>query len=339
MSTACILGLPGPALGAEERAFFADLDPWGFILFKRNCETPDQIRALTAALRDCVGRNAPVFIDQEGGRVRRLGPPHWRAAPPAALFGRLHALDPDRAVAACRLNHRMIADELAALGVDADCAPVLDIPAADADPIIGDRAFGLDPDPVIALGRAAIEGLEQGGVAAVIKHVPGHGRATADSHLALPRISAPLDDLRSTDFVPFRALAPRAAMAMTAHIVLESVDSRRPATISPEVMETVVRGEIGFDGLVMTDDIEMKALSGPIQARVRDSIAAGCDVVLHCSGDLPSMRAAAEAVPSLSGKALARAAAARPPLADAVLDPAQAAHELAELLAPLERAA
>ncbi len=339
MTAACIVGLTGEALTGEERSFFAELDPWAFILFSRNCKTPDQIRALTADLRDCVGRAAPVFIDQEGGRVQRMGPPHWRAAPPAAAFGRLYQIDADRAVAACRLNHRMLGAELLDVGVDADCAPVLDIPYGEADPIIGDRAFGVDPDQVIALAKAAIEGLEESGVAAVIKHAPGHGRAECDSHHKLPRIGAPLDELRSTDFVPFRMLAPRAKMAMTAHVVLESVDSRRPATTSPKVMDEIVRGEIGFDGLVMTDDIEMKALSGPMQDRTRDSLAAGCDVVLHCSGGMKGMRAMAEEMIALSGRALERAQAAQPPAPGEALDMDAARRELTELMAPLEKAA
>lgn len=339
MTAACILGLSGLTLTAQERAFFADLDPWAFILFRRNIDSPEQVRALTEDLRACVGRDALVFIDQEGGRVQRMCPPHWRAAPPASLFARLHELDPERAVAACRLNHAMLAADLRAAGVTADCAPVLDIPQPGADPIIGDRAFGPAPEPVIALGRAAIEGLESGGVAAVVKHVPGHGRALVDSHLQLPRVSAPLAELRSTDFVPFRALADRAAMAMTAHIVLESIDSERPATTSPAVMAEVVRGEIGFGGLVMTDDIEMKALSGPMRARAEASLAAGCDVVLHCSGDMDSMRDAAEGIGALSGQALQRAQAAHPPAPRGEFDAGESARLLAELMAPLECAA
>lgn len=338
MTAACILGLKGETLTKDERAFFADLDPWGFILFRRNAASPDQVRALTEALRACVGRAAPVFIDQEGGRVQRMGPPHWRAAPPASAFARLYGIDPDRAVAACRLNHRLLAADLMSVGVNADCAPVLDIPQPGADPIIGDRAFGTAPEPVIALGRAAIEGLEQGGCAAVIKHIPGHGRALVDSHLGLPRIDAPLDDLRSTDFAPFRALAGRAAMAMTAHIVLESVDSERPATLSPRVMAEIVRGEIGFDGLVMTDDIEMKALKGRMRDLAAGALRAGCDIVLHCSGDMAGMRDAAEGIGALDGRALDRARAARPP-APQEFDAEGAVRELAELMAPLERAA
>ena len=339
MTAACIVGLSGKTLTAKERAFFADLDPWAFILFKRNVETPEQLCALTSALRDCVGRDALIFIDQEGGRVQRLRPPHWRDAPPAAAFARLYALDRDRAVAACRLNHGMLAAELLSVGITADCAPVLDIPQPGADPIIGDRAFGAAPDQVIALGAAAIEGLEAGGVAAVIKHVPGHGRALVDSHLKLPRIAAPLDQLQSTDFTPFRALAGRAGMAMTAHIVLESVDSQRPATTSPKVMREIVRKEIGFDGLVMTDDIGMKALRGPMRERAEESLKAGCDVVLHCSGNLPSMRRMAEGVGRLAGKALKRAKAAQSRPAGAGVDLADATRELAALMRPLERAA
>jgi len=311
VSAACILGCAGTELSRDERAFFKDVRPWGFILFARNLADPDQIRALTDALREAVDDDgALVFVDQEGGRVQRLRPPIAHARRPAAQFGVLYQNDPEAALEAVRLNHRLIAHELAALGFDADCAPCIDLRTPGAHDIIGDRAFGGDPAVVSALGRAAIDGLLAGGVAPVIKHIPGHGRAGADSHLHLPVVDTPLEVLEQTDFAPFRALAD-APMAMTAHVVYADIDPDRCATLSHRVVETVIRGHIGFDGLLMSDDLSMKALTGAFGDRTRATIEAGCDLVLHCNGDMGEMRAIAAAVPALSGRAAERAAAAR----------------------------
>lgn len=300
---AVIFGLSGPAPTGWERAFFAAADPWGFILFERNVVGPEQVRRLVAELRETVGREAPVLIDQEGGRVARLGPPHWRAWPPVAdLFvGR----DEVTALEALWLRYRLIAAELARLGIDVDCAPVLDVPAPGGHEVIGDRALGRDAESVARRGRVVASALKGGGVLPVIKHIPGHGRAGADSHEELPRVSASAEELRAVDFAPFRALAGE-ALGMTAHVVYEALDAERPATLSPVVIRAI-REEIGFDGLLMTDDLEMGALSGPVAERAAGAIAAGCDVVLHCSGDLAAMEAVAGAVPELADEALKRA--------------------------------
>ena len=317
---ACILGCEGQTLSAEERAFFRDVRPWGFILFARNIASADQIRALTAALREAADdEGALVFVDQEGGRVQRLRPPLAQRRRPAALFGQLYRTDPDAALEAVRLNHRLMAEELAAVGFDADCAPCIDLTHEGAHDIIGDRAFGKDPSVVAALGRAAVDGLLAGGVAPVIKHIPGHGRALADSHLSLPVVDTPSEVLEQTDFAPFRALAD-APMAMTAHVTYSDIDPDNCATISHRVIETVIRGFIGFDGLLMSDDLSMQALGGSLQDRARRSIGAGCDVTLHGNGALvgepvrdlaAELRAVAEASPELSGRAAERAAEAR----------------------------
>jgi len=312
---AVIFGCSGPGLEPAERAFFAENDPLGFILFARNCDAPAQVRALVAGLRDAVGRDdAPVLIDQEGGRVRRLGPPHWRAAPAARVFGDLAEVDLDRAREATRLNAALIGAELAALGVDVDCLPVLDVPVAGAHDIIGDRAFSNDPAVVAALGRAACDGLLDAGVAPVVKHLPGHGRAGCDSHLDLPVVDAPHDALAASDFEPFRALAD-APWGMTAHVLYTALDPDRCATLSPAVIGDVIRGEIGFDNALISDDIGMKALRGSFRDRAARALDAGCDVVLHCSGDMDEMRSVIEAVPPLAGPAaerVARAAVAKP---------------------------
>lgn len=301
-----IFGLSGPALSDEERRFFAECDPLGFILFARNCEDPDQIRALNAALRGSLGRDdAPILIDQEGGRVARLGPPHWRQTPPAAPFGVLAERDPVRAAQAVRLNARIIAGELHALGIDVDCAPVLDVPVAGSHDIIGDRAYSGDPDMIAKLGRASLEGFLDAGVLPVIKHIPGHGRAGVDSHRDLPIVETPLGELRRTDFVPFAALAD-APWAMTAHVVFSAIDPDRPASISAKLIETVIRGEIGFNGVLVSDDLGMQALSGDFAGRAAATLNAGCDVALHCSGVMDEMREVAGAAGELGDAALAR---------------------------------
>lgn len=308
MTSAAILGCSGPVLTAEERAFFAQARPWGFILFRRNVDSPDQVRDLTTALRDCVGRpDAPVLVDQEGGRVQRLGPPHWPKYPPAAAY--LEAAgDVAAARELVRLGARLIAHDLNAVGITADCAPVLDTPTPGAHDIIGDRAYGRDPETVAVLGRAAAEGLLAGGVLPVIKHTPGHGRAMADSHHDLPVVEASLETLDAWDFAPFRALSDM-PMAMTAHVVFTAVDAKRPATTSRKGVR-LMRERLGFGGLIMTDDLSMKALSGSIRERTQASLKAGCDVVLHCNGDLAEMHEAVEAAGRLKGAAARRAEAA-----------------------------
>ena len=303
---AVILGCAGLVLGDAERRFFRDADPLGFILFARNCTDPDQVRSLVAELRDCVGRaDAPVLIDQEGGRVARLGPPHWRAAPPARRFAEIAERDRDRAVEAARLNAHLIAAELFQLGITVNCAPVLDVVQADAHPIIGDRAFGARPEMAALLGWAVCEGLLDGGVMPVIKHIPGHGRATADSHEALPVVEAPRAELEAVDFAPFRALNYM-PWAMTAHVVYRDIDPDGPATTSAPVIAEAIRGTIGFDGVLLSDDIAMKALEGDIGWRAEAALAAGCDVVLHCSGEFDDMKKVAAATGLLSDAALDR---------------------------------
>jgi beta-N-acetylhexosaminidase len=305
---ALILGCAGTTLSAEEAAFFRDLDPWGLILFRRNCADPEQIRRLVGDFRAAVGRaDAPVLVDQEGGRVQRLGPPHWPKYPPARVFARL-ANDPLHGRALARLAGRLMAHDLHAVGITVDCAPVLDVPVAGAHDVIGDRAFSTDAGEVAALGRAVAEGLIAGGVLPVIKHIPGHGRAGADSHAALPVVDASLEALQA-DFLPFRTLTDM-PLAMTAHVVYTAIDPRRPATTSRQVMQSVVRGAIGYDGLVMTDDLSMNALEGTLAERARRSYRAGCDVVLHCNGKIDEMRQVAAEARPLAGRAKQRAAAA-----------------------------
>ncbi|NNM73378.1 beta-N-acetylhexosaminidase [Enterovirga aerilata] len=321
---AFIAGCAGQSLTAEEVAFFRDADPLGFILFRRNIADPDQVRALTAALREAVGRaDAPVLVDQEGGRVQRLGPPHWPRYPAGRAYGRL-AADLAGRSACARTGARLIAHDLRSVGIDVDCLPVLDVPVPGAHDIIGDRAYDTDPAAVAVLGRAAAEGLLAGGVLPVVKHIPGHGRAGVDSHESLPRVSASLAELRAQDFPPFRALADM-PIAMTAHVVYEAIDPDRPATTSPLVVSEIIRGEIGFGGLLLTDDLSMRALSGSFRERAEAALRAGVDVVLHCNGDLAEARAVAEAAPRLSGESARRVAAAQariagPPPAFDVVD-------------------
>jgi beta-N-acetylhexosaminidase len=333
---AVIFGCAGPRLEAREREFFARVRPWGFILFRRNCEAPAQVSRLVADLRAAAGRpTAPVLIDQEGGRVQRLGPPHWRQAPAAAVFGRLAERDPDAAVEACRLNARLLAAELEALGIDVDCLPCLDVRQADGHDVIGDRAFGHDPALVRTLGAAVAAGLGEGGVLPVMKHIPGHGRALVDSHLKLPRVEAGRRALDAVDFAPFKALAAL-PMAMTAHVVYAAVDPERPATTSAKVVSEVIRNHIGFDGLLLSDDISMRALAGDVATRTRAALAAGCDIVLHCNGRIEEMQAVAAAVDDLGGAAAARAAAALARRSPArAFDRSEAEARLASLLAPL----
>ena len=304
---AFITGVSGPRLTVAERDFIRSQQPWGFILFKRNVETPPQVKLLVEELRYCVGvPDAPVLIDQEGGRVQRLGPPHWPVYPPGALFGALYDLDPALGLSAAQLSARLIAADLADLGITVDCLPLADVPVAGADAVIGDRAYGNRPDKVAVIARAVAKGLEQGGILPVLKHIPGHGRATADSHLRLPEVKTAKKELERTDFAAFQSLADL-PMAMTAHVVFSALDPVHPATTSATIIEQVIRREIGFRGLLMSDDVSMNALSGSIAERTGAIFLAGCDVVLHCNGKLDEMREVAAEAPELSGKALERA--------------------------------
>ncbi len=306
---AFVCGCAGTALDAAERAFLAETRPWGLILFRRNVGTPEQLRALTASFRDVVGRDdAPVLIDQEGGRVQRMTQPHWPRYPAAARFGALHASDPQGAARLARLGGELLARDLSDCGITVDCAPVLDLPVEGGTAAIGDRAFGRDPETVAALARAFAEGLMAGGVLPVMKHVPGHGRAEVDSHHDLPVVTADRVALER-DFAPFRALADL-PMAMTAHIVYRALDPDRPATTSPDVIASVIRGAIGFDGLLLSDDLSMEALRGTLGERASAASAAGCDILLHCNGVMAEARAVAAAAPMLDGRAAERAAAA-----------------------------
>ncbi|MET4230047.1 beta-N-acetylhexosaminidase [Bradyrhizobium sp. I1.8.5] len=311
MSTrAFITGVSGTELTAVEREFIRAERPWGFILFKRNVEAPAQVAALVEELRAAAGAaDAPVLIDQEGGRVQRLGPPHWPVYPPGAIFSTLYDADSALGLTAARLSARLIASDLADLGITVDCLPLADVPVPGADAVIGNRAYGTEPGKVAAIARAVTEGLEQGGVLPVLKHIPGHGRATADTHFKLPTVDAPRDELDRTDFAAFKPLADL-PMAMTAHVVFSAVDPAHPATTSATMITQVIRGVIGFQGLLMSDDVSMNALSGNIAERTRAIFAAGCDMALHCNGNIEEMREVAGQTPELSGTALARAKAA-----------------------------
>lgn len=308
MTSAAIYGCSGYQLTAEERAFFAETKPWGFILFRRNVESPEQVRALVHDLRASIGSDdAPILIDQEGGRVQRLGPPHWPKYPPGAAY--LQATgDVAKARDLVRLGARLMAQDLKALGITVDCLPVLDVPVPGAHDIIGDRAYAQDPATVSVLARAAAEGLLAGGVLPIIKHIPGHGRAFSDSHHDLPVVEESLETLDAWDFAPFKALSDM-PLAMTAHVVFTAVDAKRPATTSKKGIR-LMREPLGFGGLIMSDDLSMKALSGSLTERARASLKAGCDVVLHCNGQLDEMRQVAEGTGKLKGEAKRRAEAA-----------------------------
>jgi len=303
---AFISGCATTALTGAELELFASERPCGLILFGRNVENPGQVEALVSDFKEAVGsKGVLILVDQEGGRVQRLRPPHWRAMPPARCFGDLYASNPEAAKRAAFAAARLMAAELYDLGINVDCTPCIDVPQDGAHDIIGDRAFSTDPDVVSVLGRAVMNGMLQGGVLPVIKHVPGHGRALADSHKALPHIDAPKQDLEAVDFRPFHDLRD-APLAMTAHVLLPAYDDQRPATLSPAIMSKVIRDKMGLTGLVMTDDIGMKALSGSFADLTRSVIEAGCDVALHCSGKFAEMADVAGAAPELAGKALMR---------------------------------
>ncbi|MEW6767820.1 MAG: beta-N-acetylhexosaminidase [Pseudomonadota bacterium] len=307
VSRAFITGISGTVLTADECAFIADRKPWGFILFKRNVETPEQVRELVRQMREVVGEaDAPVLIDQEGGRVARLSPPHWPKYPPGAVFGSLYDEDKDAGLEAAYLASRLIAADLAELGITVDCLPLADVPVEGADAVIGDRAYGTSPEKVATIARAVTNGLMDGGVLPVLKHIPGHGRATADSHHRLPTVDTTVSELAKTDFAAFVPLADL-PMAMTAHVVFSALDPAHPATTSATIVAQVIRGSIGFQGLLMSDDVSMNALEGSLSERTRAIVAAGCDMVLHCNGRLDEMKAVADETPMLAGEALARA--------------------------------
>jgi beta-N-acetylhexosaminidase len=304
---AFITGCSGFALTSGERAFCRDAEPWGLILFGRNIGSHEQIKRLCADFRETVGRDdAPVLIDQEGGRVQRIRAPLAINHPAAARYGALHADHAEAGIAAARLGAELMAAELSCLGITVDCLPVLDLPAEGMTKAIGDRAYAPVADAVAALGRAVVEGTLAGGVLPVVKHMPGHGRATVDSHFELPRVSASRALLEASDFAPFKALAD-APIGMTGHIVFEAIDPNRPATCSPIVLGEIVRGFIGFDGLLMSDDISMKALKGRVGTRAAAALAAGCDIALYCKGDMGEMQEVAAAAPRLEGRSAERA--------------------------------
>ena len=306
---AFIIGLAGLTISASERAFLREARPWGLIIFQRNVSSPRQLTELTQTFRDTVGSDAAVLVDQEGGRVQRLKPPHWPVYPPGARYGEFYDRSPELGLAAARLAGHLIAADLRPLGIDVDCLPLADVPASGGDPIIGDRAYGHEPGKVAAIAAAVAQGLMAGGVLPVLKHLPGHGRATADSHLKLPVVDTPRATLEATDFAAFAPLAGL-PLGMTAHVVFSAIDPVAPATTSVTMVREVIRGFIGFQGLLMSDDISMGALSGGIAARGKAALAAGCDVVLHCNGDLREMNEVASVVPELSGAAEKRSEAA-----------------------------
>ncbi len=306
MASAFITGVSGATLSADEAAFLKSAVPAGLILFGRNCISHDQIRRLVGDAREAVGTDDfLVLIDQEGGRVQRLRPPLGRELPAASAYAWLYAEDPDLAKDAAFLAARLVADDLRSLGINTDCAPVLDVPVEGAHDIIGDRAYGREPAQVAALARAVAEGFMAGGVLPVIKHIPGHGRATADSHLELPVVNEPHEVLTASDFAPFQALNDMPA-AMTAHVVFSAIDATLPASTSLKVTRDIIRGEIGFDGLLMSDDLSMKALTGTFAERTNAVLSAGSDLALHCSGVLAEMEDVAAAAPALAGDAVRR---------------------------------
>jgi beta-N-acetylhexosaminidase len=307
---AFITGSEGPRFSRDEKAFLRDERPLGYILFKRNCRERAEIEDLVAEYRDLVGwPDALVLIDQEGGRVQRLGPPEWEKFPPGRVFGELGEREPHEGERAAWLSSRLIAADLAKLGINVDCLPVLDIAAEGGHSVIGDRAYSADPDLVARIGRAAAEGLLAGRVLPVIKHIPGHGRAGADSHVELPVVETGRDTLEASDFVPFARLADM-PLAMTAHVVYRAYDGAHPATTSAIMVGEVIRGRIGFGGVLMSDDLSMGALSGDLDARTAAAFDAGCDLGLHCNGTFLEMRAVAGRSPGLKGDALARVEAA-----------------------------
>ena len=311
MPSNVIVGCSATKLTASERALFSELQPWGIILFARNISSPAQVTALIEDCKKAMQRaQLMVFIDQEGGRVSRLPNTHWRIPPSPTVFATMFQQDAELAKRACLLNAMLTGLELKALGINANCAPMLDIPQKNASSIISERALGQNPQSVIALGKQIVNGLKHVGVAPVIKHMPGHGRATSDSHIELVQVNASVEDLQVWDFMPFKAFNNE-VMAMTAHIVFQQIDPALPATVSPIVVNTIMRDLIGFDGLLMTDDINMHALSGTVSSRAQQAFGAGCDIVLHCSGKLDEMASLLPIASSIKGKTLQRTIAAQ----------------------------
>ncbi len=316
---AMILGCGGLTLSADEIALYRNERPWGFILFGRNIGDAQQITDLVASMRDAVARpDAPVLIDQEGGRVQRIKPPLLQAYPNARILGEIYERDREEGLRAAWLMSRLHAFDLRKFGINIDCLPVLDVPVEGASNVIGNRAYGYSPTMVAEMGQAAADGLKAGGMLPVMKHMPGHGRGMVDSHHELPVVDVPLDELDAHDFVPFRALN-RELMAMSAHLVFNAVDRERPATTSPKVIEEIIRGRIGFDGLLMSDDSSMNALNGTLGQRAANIVAGGCDIVLHCNGVMGEMLEVVKEVPVLSGRSLERVRAVEAgfPAADA----------------------
>lgn len=326
---AFVAGCQGYVLTGEECAFLAETQPWGLILFKRNVESPEQLKALTARFREAVGRDAPVLIDQEGGRVQRLGPPHWASYPAPSLYESAGESDDE----AARLGGRLIAGDLSAVGISIDCAPVLDVPAPGSHQVVGNRAFSADPQAAGRLARSFADGLIQGGVLPVIKHIPGHGRATVDSHLELPVVTAGRAELEAVDFVPFRALSDLPA-AMTAHVVYTAIDPDRPATTSRIIHDSIIRGALGFRGLLFSDDLSMEALKGTLGERAEAAAAAGCDIILHCNGKLDEARQVASMARPLDGAAADRAQAALAAIKPAAAPAAAERARFAALMRP-----
>ena len=309
---ACIFSLSGIKLTEQEISLFRNANPFGFILFKRNCENPNQLKSLISKLKEIVGRDCPVLIDQEGGRVQRLRPPHWRCFKPMKYFGDLYVSDPDRALEELRFEILRLADELIEAGVNVNCAPVLDLMFDGAHDIIGDRAFSYDPAIVSRLGYSVCNNLLKAGVVPIIKHIPGHGRAYSDSHLELPIIDASYDDLSALDFTPFREISRsdigRRVWAMTAHITFNALDTEHLVSVSQKVIKETIRGCIGFDGILIGDDLDMKALDayGSISDKAIESLRAGCDLALYCGGELDKMESLASNLPKISKKTLER---------------------------------
>ena len=303
---AFISGLSGLTLTADERAFLREARPWGLILFKRNIQDKAQVTELVREALHELAPDAAVLVDQEGGRVQRFGPPNWPAYPPGATFGKLYDRDRKLGLAAAKLGARLMASDLLPLGINTDCVPLADVPVSGADKVIGDRAYGETPDKVAAIAGAVAEGITDGGMLPVLKHIPGHGRANADSHLKLPVVEADRATLDAVDFAAFRPLK-KLPLGMTAHVVFTAFDPVLPATTSAMMVREVIRGSIGFEGLLMTDDISMGALAGSIAERSRAALAAGCDLVLHCNGKMDEMRQVAAEAPELSGASLQRA--------------------------------
>lgn len=332
-TSAVIFDCEGPTLTADEKAFFKDVNPYGYILFARHCTSPDNIRRLIGDLKSLSGRDRlPILIDQEGGRVARLKPPQWPKFPPASVFANMALDDREKAHRACYLNARLIAHELFELGITVNCAPLADLPVEGAHDIISDRAFGTDPDRVIFLARAMAMGLMDGGVVPVLKHIPGHGRATVDSHDEVPVVTTPLDTLRKTDFVPFKALS-NLPMAMTAHVLYTAIDDQNMATLSEKTVN-LIRTELNFGGLLLSDALDMKSMSSlTLAERARKTLAAGCDIALHCNSSFREKQELAKGIAPLEGKALERGekamAAVKPPK---TYDPKDMRRELDGLL-------